>query len=71
MHSITKIALIIISKIKNFVKQSILRIRDKKIKASKCNLTIARKLSLTERIEASTRQETVGECINKWLLQTA
>jgi len=35
MHSITKIALIIISKIKNFVKQSKLRIKDKKIKAPK------------------------------------
>jgi len=35
MLSITKIALIIISKIKKFVKQSKLRIKDKKIKASK------------------------------------
>jgi len=35
MHSITKIALIIISKIKNFVKQSKVRIKDKKIKAPK------------------------------------
>ena len=35
MHSITKIALIIISKIKNFVKQSKVRIKDTKIKAPK------------------------------------